>query len=495
MNAVTKTTSYRPQTVGDVMANHGIKQIRLIEQLKADGMPITRSPARLLRLNNVWPSKYCLDAMQTSVLKLFTQPLTNEERDVMTAKPEEAAPRIYHAKHVLEAHGFSQKQALDAVKATGVKCSQATLNMFLNNGYCPKSLTLDQLKQPIEQLLTGEASDEELAKLWHVTERLAPRRGSRAAVKKTTVEPVPVEPAEPAIIFEPLEPEMLYQNTMQHFNLFSHPFENELHSVNDLFLSNGHTRVREAMVQAATRGGMLAVIAECGAGKTTMRHAFNEYVQEHHPELIVIEPTVIEKQRLTGAMILEAIADELGITSMPRSVEARARKVLRTLQESAKAKGKHCLVIEEAHDLTNDAFKYLKRIWELSAGLNRLISIVLVGQPELEDKLSVTNHEIREFSFRCNTMSLPPLGLELTDYIAHKFQCVRADHKKIITPCGIEAMRTRLTATVGRGLNKATQQKDMTYPLSVHTLLIKALNLAASVGESIIDADVIAEIK
>ena len=155
---------------------------------------------------------------------------------------------------------------------------------------------------------------------------------------------------------------------MSVFGLREHPFENEVHSIDDLYMSNNHLRVREAMVQASIRGSILAVVGECGAGKTEIRKGYYDYVSRHHPELVIVEPMVIDKQRLTSAMIFDALADELNITNMPRSLEQRARAVERALKRSVKANNRHVLVIEEAHDLTNAVFKQLKRICELSDG-------------------------------------------------------------------------------------------------------------------------------
>ena len=126
---------------------------------------------------------------------------------------------------------------------------------------------------------------------------------------------------------------------------------------------------------------------------------------------------------------------------------------------------------------------------------NRLVSVILVGQPELEGRLQLTNYDIREFSIRCNVQQLPPLGLELENYIKHKFGRQGVDYKKVISPDGITAVQNRLRGQLSYGQAKKAQEKDMSYPLMVNTLLVKAMNLAASMGESLITADVIHEIK
>ncbi|GLX86338.1 hypothetical protein tloyanaT_25910 [Thalassotalea loyana] len=485
-------TTLAPLTLSDVMKNQGVKQKAWIEQCEKDGVKLHRSAARALMLFGIWPTTLDCNAVMASLQKLFTQPLNKEEQALMLQPEQETAPKAYLAKQILEHYGIAQTTALHAITANGVKCSRTTLNMFLNNGYCPKGLTPLQLKEPIEQLLMPLANQEEIDTLWHLTDHKPAIRGIKDKVKRATPEQ---NNNKTTVIFDQLEPEMLYRKTMNHFHLCAHPFENEIQQVDDLFMSQNHMRVREAMVQTATRGGILAVIGECGAGKSEVRKGFYDYVNNNHPELVIIEPMVIDKRRLTASMIFDALADELNIKNMPRSLEDRARAVERQLKRSSKGNNRHVLVIEEAHDLTNDAFKHLKRICELTDGFNRLVSVILVGQPELEAKLAYTNYDIREFSYRCNVMMLPPLGLELHNYIAHKFNRINVNYKNVVTDDGVEAIRNRLTGQVKFGIAKKSQDKDMTYPLMVNTILVKAMNLAASLSEPHVTPDVIAEIK
>jgi type II secretory pathway predicted ATPase ExeA len=183
------------------------------------------------------------------------------------------------------------------------------------------------------------------------------------------------------------------------------------------------------------------------------------------------------------------------MNKIPQGLEQRARAIKRALKNSLKAGNKHVLMIEEAHDLTDNVIKYLKRIWELSDGFHKLISIVLIGQPELEQKLSPSNYNVREFSRRCNMMKLPPLGQYLGDYIAHKFARCHVDVNKVIDAPAIMAIKKRLQGKVSYGVARAAASQDMTYPLIVNNFLINAMNEAAELGEPLITAELIAELK
>jgi type II secretory pathway predicted ATPase ExeA len=69
------------------------------------------------------------------------------------------------------------------------------------------------------------------------------------------------------------------------------------------------------------------------------------------------------------------------------------------------------------------------------------------------------------------------------------------DYKNVITPDAIEAMKNKLQGEVQYGINKPKGSKDMTYPLMVNTLLVKAMNEAASACEPVITAELIGMIK
>lgn len=64
--------------------------------------------------------------------------------------------------------------------------------------------------------------------------------------------------------------------------------------------------------------------------------------------------------------------------------------------------------------------KHLKRFFELEDGFKKLISIVLIGQPELKLKLSERNTEVREVVQRYEVVELTPLDAELENYVAFR---------------------------------------------------------------------------
>lgn len=291
------------------------------------------------------------------------------------------------------------------------------------------------------------------------------------------------------------EPEMLTLKTKKHFGLFNDPFENEIYSMDQVFLSQSHRYAVEHMIQAARMGSMLCIYAECGAGKTTLRRVFNERINQLHPEVRIIEPARIDRSEIGANTISEAIMRELQVNKKPKSSEDRDAIIRKVLTESYKAGNRHVLVIDEAHDLPDEVIKQLKRIWELADGFTKFIGIVLIGQNEMEKKLK--NHFIREFTYRATQLVIKPLGNDLRDYIALKLKACHKNPQDLLTDDAYSAMQTLLTGTRRFGANtgKADEIVDMSYPLNVNTLMKNALNLAASLGETKISGELIMQIR
>ena len=250
-----------------------------------------------------------------------------------------------------------------------------------------------------------------------------------------------------------LKKQVLFPATKKAFGLFRDPFADEaMQGADDVFTTPDIRYVREALFQTARHGGFLAVIGESGAGKSTLRRDLIERVE-----------------------------------SIKRSQDARFRQLHRVLKDSSQAGFSHVLVIEEAHSLPIPTLKHLKRFFELESGFKKLLSIVLIGQPELADKLSERNMEVREVVQRCEVVELLPLDNSLEEFLAFKLQRAGKQLADIMDASAVEAIRARLS-------NLGSNRKSMVsllYPLAVSNLVIAAMNLAAEIGVPQVNADVV----
>ena len=290
----------------------------------------------------------------------------------------------------------------------------------------------------------------------------------------------------------------LTQAARQAFGLARDPFNDEIHSADDVFATPDIRYVREAMYQTAAHGGFVAVVGESGAGKSTLREDLADRIQREGRPIMMIEPYVlamedndIKGKTLKAVHIAEAVLEAVAPGESPkRSPEARFRQIHRALQESAKAGNKHVLVIEEAHGMPLPTLKHLKRFFELKQGFERLLGIVLIGQTELAQKLSENNPAVREVVQRCEVVTLQPLtDGKLEGYLKHKFARAGADIAAVLDDSAIDAITERLNQR--QRTQRGVVETSLLYPLAVNNLVSAAINQAAELGFDKVDGDMV----
>lgn len=421
-------------------------------------------------------------------------------------------------KNVLQKAG--SKQA-DLAKALNV--SQATVAQIVNHGEWPKSLDAADLQERIRAFLAaaGVAPDE-LASVFEEVDQADVRERINAFLAEIGADPADLASVLEAKVSEPranaarsvpksksatesnqeesmlLRKQTLFPATRKHFGLFRDPFQDDIQSHEDMYVSPDIRYIREAMFQTSKHGGLLAVVAESGAGKTTlMRDLEDRIVRENQP-ILLIKPYVLgmedndqKGKTLKATHIAEALMAAVAPLEKPKSSpEARFAQLHKALRESHTAGYRHCLVIDEAHSLPIPTIKHLKRFFELELGFKKLLSIILIGQPELKAKLSERNQDVREVVQRCEMVELAPLdGGRLDEYLKFKFDRLGKPIGEVIDTSGIDALRAKLTISSNR--RERPETVSLLYPLAVGNLLTACMNLAAEIGMPTVTADVV----
>jgi len=203
---------------------------------------------------------------------------------------------------------------------------------------------------------------------------------------------------------------------------------------------------------------------------------------------MVIFPQIIDKTRVNASTICDAIVMDLSEEKPKNKLEQKTRQVQKLLMDRSRANYQACLIIEEAHDLSTQTLKYLKRFYELEDGYKKLLGIILVGQTELKNMFNESQHvEMREVIRRVQVAEIRGLNGNLKDYLIVKFKRVGVKIEDLMDDDAITALSRRLTTEGDKG-KKPTSHA---YPLLVNNYTARAMNLAFEMGESRITAEVV----
>ena len=398
-------------------------------------------------------------------------------------------------KSVMTQFNIKQAQLAKHIDYKGNSISQAVISQLVNHNIWPRSIKREELEQKIEKaLIKLGLSNDYLLNIFEEETDTAEILADDA---------VPVDSNEKHLTKESaymlLRKQTINRDARAHFRIPRDPFTDEMTQDADVYLSDDIRYVRAAMRQTAKHGGMLAVIGESGSGKSTLRHDLIDWININHEPITVIEPYVlgledneVKGKSLKSMDISSAIISSINPQAKPRrSAEARARQMHELLKNSALSGRKHLLIIEEAHGLPIPTLKHLKRFYELQEGFKKLLSIILIGQTELQTKLSEYNPEVREVVQRCEVVNIKPLDFKVEEYIKHKFSRVDMDYTTLFDALAFNEIINRLRVASNRRGEK--QVRSLCYPLAVNNLVSNALNLAARIGAEKVTGEIIIE--
>ncbi|HYE35485.1 AAA family ATPase [Methylocaldum sp.] len=392
-------------------------------------------------------------------------------------------------KAVLAEHGISLAEL-----ARAIDVSRSTLSLICNHGRWPKT--------PGTAVLVDRIMDELKARLGHEDWDAGGLFEEVADERCNARQPVDIAPAKTGAISEEdsmlLRKQGLTPAAKKHFGLFRDPFADDVQETDDVFVSPDIRYVREAMFQTAKHGGFLAVCGESGAGKSTLADDIEDRIVREELSITLIRPYVVgmegddtKGKRLKAGAILDAILRKVAPSSpRPSDLQNKTARAHDALIASHQAGNRHCLILDEAHRLAPPTLKHLKGFYELKLGHAKLLSIILIGQPELRMRLDERNPELREVTQRCEVVELPPLDARLEDYVAFKLRRIGKDPAEVFEPDALDAVRARLTLTQ----QNRRDRLSLLYPLAVNNLITGSLNLAAELGAPKVGADLVKEV-
>ena len=216
-----------------------------------------------------------------------------------------------------------------------------------------------------------------------------------------------------------------------------------------VYLSRRHEDALAHLLYGIGRGGsggFVQLTGEVGTGKTTLCRCLLEQIPEHTQIALILNPMLSPRD------LLQAICDELGIDYQRDFSSRELVNALNAFLLQAHARGERVvLVIDEAQNLQPEALEQVRLLTNLETNTDKLLQIILLGQPELRELLASAG--LRQLAQRITARyHLQPLDADETvAYVKHRLN-VAGRHQPLFTRDGYKALYS-LSGGVPRLIN------------------------------------------
>ncbi len=181
------------------------------------------------------------------------------------------------------------------------------------------------------------------------------------------------------------------------------------------YLSKSHEEAMAHLNYAISQGdGFIEITGEVGTGKTTLCRAFLESLNG------TVEAAYIFNPKLGPKQLLRTINEEFGIDAQGDNTKDLIDTLNAFLMQKKAGGKKVILLIDEAQNLNRNVLEQLRLLSNLETNRDKLLQIILVGQPELSEILN--SHALRQLGQRITlSYQLSPLTfVECKEYIHYR---------------------------------------------------------------------------
>jgi general secretion pathway protein A len=181
------------------------------------------------------------------------------------------------------------------------------------------------------------------------------------------------------------------------------------------------------------RKGFILLTGEVGTGKTTLLNRLLDWLHGQR-----VATAYIFNSRLDEKQLFDFIMAEFEIPCESREKSQVLMHLNQWLLERYRSGETAVLIVDEAQNLSTDVLEEIRLLTNLETSTEKLLQIVLTGQPELEEKLKLPQlRQLRQrITLRCRTS---PLSLEETfGYIAERLRIAGANGAPIFSKESIQ---------------------------------------------------------
>lgn len=182
-----------------------------------------------------------------------------------------------------------------------------------------------------------------------------------------------------------------------------------------LYLGRSHSEAIELLSYGIKdRKGFMLLTGEVGTGKTTLCRAILDHLPSNTESALILNPM------LSDTELLSTIVHDFGLRPISDTPSAYIDCLNNFLLERYSSGGNAVVIIDEAQHLNPAAMEMVRLLSNLETAREKLLQIVLVGQPELREKLKL--REFRQINQRVTIRyNIEPLDLgETAAYIENR---------------------------------------------------------------------------
>ncbi len=215
---------------------------------------------------------------------------------------------------------------------------------------------------------------------------------------------------------------------LEFFQLNEHPFQLTPDS-DFLYMSEAHARAKAYMDYTIwNRDGFVVVTGEVGAGKTTL---LQKVLSEFDENALVAK---IFQTQLDEIEFLQAVLVEFGLNPFKAKKVELMDMLSTVLIENFLQSKQLVLIVDEAQNLGSKVLEEIRMLSGLETKKEKILHVILVGQPELNDILDSPEMEqlLQRVRLRCHISALTES--ETRDYVSHRLKIAGAGDRAIFEP-------------------------------------------------------------
>jgi general secretion pathway protein A len=164
------------------------------------------------------------------------------------------------------------------------------------------------------------------------------------------------------------------------------------------------------------RKGFVMISGEIGSGKSTLCRTLLTQLPK------TVRTALITHTHIDGEQLVRAIAEDLGLAVAGLDKHDVLRRINEYLIEQLAQGAIVCVIIDEAQNLSAEALEEVRMISNLETEQEKLVQLILLGQPELRDKICRPNMEQLRQRIAVQYHLLPLTRAETSEYIRHRLR-------------------------------------------------------------------------